>query len=358
MEMKLFDDAYRNCKVLITGHTGFKGSWLSLWLNELGANVTGLALDPETKPNHWDLLKLKVPDNRIDDRDFSSVLKVVEGIKPEIVFHLAAQPLVRRSYRNPLDTWSTNVIGTANVLEACRNIDALKAIVVITTDKVYEDMNWFWGYRENDRLGGHDPYSASKASSELVVDSYRKSFFNTIESPLVATARAGNVIGGGDWSEDRLVPDIMRALTGTDGIEIRSPTATRPWQHVLECLNGYLTLGKRLMDGDRTCEGAWNFGPNLSESCTVVELLEKFKEHFNGVMWKTTGAEQPHEADCLYLDTAKAIGILKWKPVWTIDRCVDMTSEWYSQYYTKNKIESKKQIREFSKDAFLSGCGE
>ena len=226
--MKQFSDVYRGKRILLTGHTGFKGSWLALWLTELGADVTGVSLPPETQPNHWDLLDLKNEDHRADIRDFEVLSKIVAETKPEIVFHLAAQPLVRRSYRDPLETWSTNIMGTANILEACRHTSSVQAIVVITTDKCYENNEWPWGYREIDRLGGHDPYSASKAGAELVAASYRSAFFNTEKSPLLATARAGNVIGGGDWSEDRLIPDLVRATTNKQSMEIRSPNATRP----------------------------------------------------------------------------------------------------------------------------------
>lgn len=206
----MFGNYYKGRRVLLTGHTGFKGSWLALWLQQLGAHVTGVSLNPATSPSHWDLLGLDMVDSRIDIRDASAVAAVVRAAAPEIVFHLAAQPLVRRSYRDPLETWSTNVMGTANVLEACRHQPSVRAIVVVTTDKCYENQEWDWGYRENDRLGGHDPYSASKAGAELVVASYRNAFFNQSNSPLLASARAGNVIGGGDWSEDRLIPDLVQ----------------------------------------------------------------------------------------------------------------------------------------------------
>lgn len=224
--MKAFGGAYSGRRVLVTGHTGFKGSWLALWLHELGADVTGIALDPETAPNHWDLLGLPVRDIRLDIRNAEPLAAAVAEARPEVVFHLAAQPLVRRSYRTPLDTWTTNVIGTANLLDACRGVSGLRAVVAITTDKVYQNKEWPWGYRECDALGGHDPYSASKAATELVIDSYRKSFFAGAGSPLIASARAGNVIGGGDWSEDRLVPDIVRATARGESVEIRSPQAT------------------------------------------------------------------------------------------------------------------------------------
>ena len=258
----------------MTGHTGFKGSWLSLWLAELAADVVGLALSPPTSPNHWDLIKLSVPENRVDVRDASAVAQVVQKARPELVFHLAAQSLVRRSYREPLESWSTNVMGTANLLEACRQADSVRAIVVVTSDKCYENLEQKRGYREDDRLSGHDPYSASKSATELVVSSYRSAFFNRANSPLIATARAGNVVGGGDWSEDRLVPDLIRAVASGSDLEIRSPDAVRPWQHVLESLSGYLLLGQRLLQGDprtRTRVEFWAGGRGPPQDCRRVD---------------------------------------------------------------------------------------
>ncbi|MEN1760796.1 CDP-glucose 4,6-dehydratase [Anoxynatronum sibiricum] len=240
---------YRNTKVLVTGHTGFKGTWLTRWLVHLGADVIGLALDPATEPNHWGLLRTNVREYRCDIRDLRSTVEVITIEKPQIVFHLAAQPLVRASYVDPTGTWSTNLMGTINLLEACRQAECVRALVVATTDKVYQEQSRPNGYLEIDPLGGHDPYSASKAACEMAVDSYQKSFFASSCMPLTATARAGNVIGGGDWSEDRLIPDIARSITTKETLEIRSPEATRPWQHVLDCLSGYLLLGAHLFEG-------------------------------------------------------------------------------------------------------------
>lgn len=273
--MKQFSDIFRNKRVLLTGHTGFKGSWLAIWLTGLGAQVIGVSLSPETEPNHWDLLGLDLDDRRVDIRDADAILNIFTETKPELVFHLAAQPLVRRSYRDPLETWSTNVMGTANVLDACRLTESVRAIVVVTTDKCYENQEWPWGYRENDRLGGHDPYSASKAGAELVAASYRHAFFSNEDGPLLATARAGNVIGGGDWSEDRLIPDLVRATVNNQSLEIRSPNATRPWQHVLESLSGYLLLGQKLLEGQKDFAAPWNFGPEPEGNRSVAEVLEK-----------------------------------------------------------------------------------
>lgn len=345
--MKLFADIYRGKRVLVTGHTGFKGSWLALWLNELGAEVTGIALPPETHPNHWDRLALPTNEHRLDIRDHKALKRAFLATRPEIVFHLAAQPLVRRSYRDPLETWSTNVMGTANVFEACRHTPSVRAIVAITTDKCYENREWPWGYRETDRLGGHDPYSASKAGSELVAASYRSAFFHAEHTPLLATARAGNVIGGGDWSEDRLIPDLVRAVSQNQSLEIRSPLATRPWQHVLESLSGYLLLGQRLLQGDKTCAEAWNFGPEPEGNRTVSEVLGKLNAHWANMRWHVTDKPQPHEATLLYLDSAKARSKLHWQPAWNFDAALEKTSAWYRSWLEQGKITSREQLVEY-----------
>ena len=345
--MKLFADIYRGKRVLITGHTGFKGSWLALWLNQLGAHVTGIALPAETQPNHWDLLGLATNAHYLDIREPDALKRAFLATKPEIVFHLAAQPLVRRSYRDPLETWSTNVMGTANVLEACRQTTSVRAIVAITTDKCYENNEWPWGYRENDRLGGHDPYSASKAGSELVAASYRNAFFNAENSPLLATARAGNVIGGGDWSEDRLIPDLVRAVSQGQSLEIRSPYATRPWQHVLESLSGYLLLGRFLLQGDKAYAEAWNFGPEPEGNRTVSEVLGKLNSHWSSLRWHVTEKPQPHEATLLYLDSAKARGKLHWQPVWNFDTALEKTAGWYRAWLESGRVTSLEQLVDY-----------
>lgn len=340
----LFNGIYRGRRVLLTGHTGFKGSWFALWLQELGAVVTGTALSPATTPNHWDLLEVDTEDRRLDIRDATGLASVVAASQPEVVFHLAAQPLVRRSYRDPLETWSTNVMGTANLLDACRKTKSVRAIVVVTTDKCYENKEWPWGYRENDRLGGHDPYSASKAGSELVAGSYRSAFFNTTDSPLLATARAGNVIGGGDWSEDRLIPDLVRAVSTKQSLEIRSPNATRPWQHVLESLSGYLMLGQQLLEGKKDFAQAWNFGPEPEGNRKVAEVLGHLAGYWPEVRWHTTNQPQPHETNLLYLDSAKAHSLLKWQPVWRLDQALATTAGWYRAWLEHGKVESREQI--------------
>ncbi len=345
--MKPFTGTYQGRRVLVTGHTGFKGSWLTLWLHELGASVTGVALPPESQPNHWDLLELPLDDRRLDIRGIGPLQSVFGEVQPEIVFHLAAQPLVRRSYRDPLETWSTNVMGTANVLEACRRQPGVRAVVVVTSDKCYENREWLWGYRENDRLGGHDPYSASKAGAELVAASYRSAYFNAESAPLLATARAGNVIGGGDWSEDRLVPDLIRALKMAQPLEVRAPDATRPWQHVLESLSGYLLLGQKLLAGNRTCADAWNFGPGPDGDCTVAEVLGKLGRHWKALRWHGTDLQQPHEANLLHLDSAKARSLLHWQPVWNIDATLARTVEWYRAWLEGGAISSRRQLAEY-----------
>lgn len=354
--MNLFGDIYRGRRVLLTGHTGFKGGWLALWLQTLGAQTTGIALAPSTKPSHWDLLGLGIDDRRVDVRDAAGVAAVVRAAQPEIVFHLAAQPLVRRSYRDPLETWSTNVMGAANVLEACRQQPSVRAIVVITTDKCYENREWEWAYRENDRLGGHDPYSASKACMELVASSYRDAYFRGADAPLLASTRAGNVIGGGDWSEDRLIPDLVRAMTHGTGLEIRSPNATRPWQHVLEPLSGYLLVGQRLLEGKREFAQAWNFGPDTDSNRSVGDVLGRLKAHWPALDWHVTSQPQPHEAHLLHLDSAKAALRLKWEPVWDLDQCLAATAAWYRAQIETGKVLTSLQIQEYVAAATRAGA--
>lgn len=357
----MFGNVYKNRIVLVTGHTGFKGSWLVLWLQMLGAKVTGISLPPETSPNHWSLLGLDIESCHIDIRDECLLRRKIVESKPEIVFHLAAQPLVRRSYRQPLETWATNVMGTANLLDACRQVEELAAIVVITTDKCYENKEWVWGYREIDPLGGHDPYSASKAGSELVAASYRRSFFNTPSSPLLATARAGNVIGGGDWSEDRLIPDLVRSVEAGKPLEIRSPNATRPWQHVLECLSGYLMLGQQLLEGNKSCADAWNFGPDREGNRQVKQVLAALKSDWPSVKWHYSDTHQPHEAQLLHLDSGKARGKLFWRPVWTFDEGVAATAEWYQAWLDRTDVVSLNQLQSYiklAKERGLSWAGD
>lgn len=351
MGLKMFNNVYNGKRVLITGHTGFKGSWLSLWLHSLGAKVYGIGLDPVSQPSHWEMLELPIEDYRIDLRDPIAIQKVVDQHQPEIIFHLAAQPLVRRSYIAPIETWSTNVVGTLNLLEAARKNSGIKAIVVITTDKCYENREWCWGYRENDALGGHDPYSASKAAVELVVSSYQNSFFNLSKNTLLATARAGNVIGGGDWSEDRLVPDLIRSIQNRETFLVRSPQATRPWQHVLESLSGYLMLGQRLLSGEIKFAGAWNFGPELEGNRTVSEVVNDLSAYLGGLHWRISNDPKPHEATLLYLDSSKSRTQLGWAPIWDNQSTLEKTADWYKQWMETEAIVSRDQLNRYVADA-------
>lgn len=355
----MFGGIYKNTKVLITGHTGFKGSWLSLWLVKLGAKVIGYSLEPPTNPNHFDLLNLEMVSIIGDIRDRDKLNKVFKTYNPDIVFHLAAQPLVRYSYINPLETFETNVVGTINVLEACKNTGTVRAIIIITSDKCYENREWVWGYREIDPLGGYDPYSASKACAELVVSCYRRSFFNLDDygrkhNTLLASVRSGNVIGGGDWGEDRIIPDIVRAISKNEKLLIRNPNATRPWQHVLEPLSGYLLLGQRLLEGKKEFADAWNFGPSEEDHITVKTVVEEFKRRWDKFSYEIdVNSEKLHEAGLLKLDCSKAHTLLNWRPVWNFGKAMDMTVVWYKEYYENGTVLSAKQLEEYTKTATI-----
>ena len=341
--------AFKNKRVLITGHTGFKGSWLAAWLKILGADVTGISLAPTTTPNHWSLLNLDIQHHIADILDAQKMNTLIKNAAPDIVFHLAAQSLVRRSYKSPVDTWATNVMGTAHVLEACRATPSIRAIVAITTDKCYENIETNRGYREDDRLGGHDPYSASKAAMEILCASYRKSFLQDNSAPLLATARAGNVIGGGDWAEDRLIPDLVRALAAKKPLVIRSPQSTRPWQHVLEPLVGYMMLGARLLAGEKNFATPFNFGPDSSGNQTVETVLNILKAYWTGFDWVLDAAPQPHEAKLLHLDSTKAHQELHWHPVWNLQKTLQATAEWY-QACDQGRIITTTQINDYMRD--------
>jgi CDP-glucose 4,6-dehydratase len=329
----LFGGAYFARRVLVTGHTGFKGSWLAYWLRRMGAEVTGLALDPDTQPSHWQVLSPQgVDDRRVDLRDAAAVRGVLAGCMPEVVFHLAAQPLVRRSYVAPAETFDVNVMGLVNLLEAIREVGGVIAVVNATTDKVYEENCPPDGYAETDPLGGHDPYSSSKACAEIVSTCYRESFFRVGDGgPRLATARAGNVIGGGDWAEDRLVPDAVRAATLGQVLRIRHPSATRPWQHVLEPLSGYLLLGQRLLAGDG-CSEAWNFGPGPAGELSVMRLGELVMARWPAVEIRLDAGPRPHEAGVLRLDARKARTRLGWRPLWPVEEAVARTVDWYRAF--------------------------
>lgn len=353
---KLFNNIYKGKKVLITGHTGFKGSWLSLWLSKLGAHVIGYSVDIPSKPSHFELLNINmvsIIDNILNKKN---LLKTVETYKPDIVFHMAAQALVRESYINPVKTIETNIIGTVNLLESCRKTKQVKAIINITSDKCYKNKEWLWGYKESDSMGGDDPYSASKGCSELAANAYRNSFFNPHEygkshSTLLANVRAGNVIGGGDWAKDRLIPDIMKATNKNKTVTIRNPYATRPWQHVLEPLSGYLQLGWKLLEGQKKFADDWNFGPSDEANLTVYEVTEYIKKYWNKINYKIEkNPNNPHEANLLKLDSSKARAKLQWKNIWDNNETFKKTVNWYKNYY-QGTILSEKNLDNYINDA-------
>ena len=356
MALSLFGSVYANRRVLVTGHTGFKGSWLVLWLRALGAKVAGLALDPDTTPSHWELLDFDdVADHRIDLRDADAVSAVLNSHRPEIIFHLAAQPLVRRSYRDPVGTFATNIVGLVHLLEATRACPTVRVLVNATTDKVYADHVSPEGYRETDSLGGHDPYSSSKACAELVSDCYRKSFFTGPgTSTRVATARAGNVIGGGDWAEDRLVPDLVRAAASGHSLLIRHPNAIRPWQHVLEPLSGYLSVGQKLWN-DPTFAGAWNFGPGASGEVDVQTITAQLCRHWPSLRVDHDPSDRPHEAATLRLNCDKAGQQLAWRPVWDLDTTLAKTAAWYRHFHESGHIGSEDDLAAYIHDARRQG---
>ncbi|MHB1647040.1 MAG: CDP-glucose 4,6-dehydratase [bacterium] len=362
MKMKnLFGGIYSGRKVLVTGHTGFKGSWLSLWLSLLGADVTGFSLEPDTNPNHISLLNIKMASIIGDIRDKKLVYDTVKNCQPDIVFHLAAQPLVRKSYKMPHETFETNIMGTVNLFEACRTSESVKAIINVTSDKCYDNKESAYAYREDDPMGGFDPYSTSKGCAELITSSYRNSFFNVSDygkkhNTLLASCRAGNVIGGGDWSEDRLIPDIIRAAAKNEPINIRNPYAVRPWQHVLEPLSGYLLLGQRLLEGRPEFAEAWNFGPNQENHVTVKEVAEISKLSWGQINYETqSDPYQPHEANFLKLDCSKANSKLYWNEVWNVTAAIKKTIEWYRAFYDTKKIFTESDLRDYIKDAEAKG---
>jgi len=353
---KLFNGIYNNRKVLVTGHTGFKGSWLCLLLHKLGADVYGYALKPPTTPS---LFKEANIDELItsyigDIRDYNYLSKVIHEVKPEVIIHMAAQSLVRESYKHPVETYATNVMGTVNLLDIVKNINSVKAIVNVTTDKCYENREWHWGYRENEPMGGYDPYSNSKGCSELVTSSFRYSFFNPNEYKkhgiALASARAGNVIGGGDWAEDRLIPDFFRAIANGGKIKIRSPYAIRPWQHVLEPLTGYLILGEKLFTKGATYAQAWNFGPDDRDAKNVEWIIKRIcKLWGNDAKFEIDNIKQLHEVNYLKLDCSKAKAELKWYPKWNIQQILQSIVGWNKAYINGENMRHVcyQQIKEY-----------
>lgn len=342
-------------RVFLTGHTGFKGSWLALLLADLGADVTGFALAPETSPNLFELAGVAGVTRHMegDICDPEALAAAMKDSRPDVVIHMAAQALVRLSYAQPLMTYATNVMGTAHVLEAVRRTDSVRAVVCVTSDKCYENREWAWGYRETDPMGGFDPYSSSKGCSELVAAAYRRSFFGSGgANPVgVATARAGNVIGGGDWAEDRLVPDLMRAFAAGDRPIIRFPGSIRPWQHVLEPLHGYLILAERLYQGEAGVADGWNFGPDDGDARPVQWIADRLAALWgDGAGWDTTGEPQPHEATYLKLDCSRAHALLGWRPVWSLDEATRRIVEWHRAHLTRADMRAftLDQIRQFT----------
>jgi len=341
---------WKNRKVLITGHTGFKGSWLSLWLQHLGAKVTGISLDPPTTPSLYQQAEVAVgmTSLRQDIRNGEELKKIFQQCQPEIVFHLAAQPLVRYSYKAPVETYETNVMGTLHVLEAIRATDTVQASILITTDKCYQNREWHWGYREIDPMGGYDPYSSSKGAAELLIASYRDSYLSNI-----ASVRAGNVIGGGDWAEDRLIPDIIRAFQKNEIVEIRNPNAIRPWQHVLEPLAGYIQLAEQMVAKPKRYAQAWNFGPNDDDAKPVEWIVKQIAQQWSKLNrqadWKIDQADHPHEANYLKLDCSKAHAMLNWYPKWNLQMALQKIITWHhAETDNKNMREvTLSQIEEY-----------
>ncbi len=345
MKKSMYMNFWRGKRVFLTGHTGFKGSWLSLWLQDMGAVVKGYSLVPPTEPSLF--VEADVAsgmESQIGDiRDYQSLFNSINTFKPEIVFHMAAQPLVRLSYDIPIDTYSTNVMGTVHLLEACRKVQGIKAIINITSDKCYENQEWVWGYRENEPMGGYDPYSNSKGCAELIASSFRQSFFNPATYAKhgigLASVRAGNVIGGGDWALDRLIPDILLAFQENRPVEIRSPHAIRPWQHVLEPLSGYLATAEKLYTDGAEYSEAWNFGPSDEDAQPVQNIVETLTDNWGeGASWFLSKGEHPHEAHYLKLDCSKAKMRLSWQPVWNLNKTLSKITQWHKHWLAKENM--------------------
>jgi len=357
---KLFNQIYKGKTVLVTGHSGFKGSWLSYWLVKMGAKVIGYSLEAPTYPNHFALLNINIISIVGNIGDEEHLNSVFMEYKPDIVFHLAAQALVRFSYENPIETYETNVLGTLKVFEASRKAK-VKAIVNITSDKAYENQECLWGYRENDPMGGYDPYSSSKGCAELLTSSYRNSYFNinkygTEHQTLLASCRAGNVIGGGDWAKDRLMTDIILAIVNQKKVHIRSPKATRPWQHVLEPLSGYLRVGQKLLEKDVAFSEGFNFGPSDEGSISVESMVQKIKEHWSSLEYVIDKDEnQVHEAILLKLDCSKAHQLLQWHSVWDSQKTFEYTVKWYKDFYENEKISTEENLESYIEEAKKKG---
>ena len=352
---KVAPSFWKEKKVYLTGHTGFKGSWLSLWLQSIGAIVKGYSLEPNTNPALFNIAKVADNmDSEIGDiRDLEKLQKSMVSFDPDIVIHMAAQPLVRLSYREPVETYATNVMGTVNVLEAAKSCKNLKTIVSVTTDKCYENKEWPWGYREIEPMGGHDPYSSSKGCAELVTSAYRRSFYNTADTASLASARAGNVIGGGDWAEDRLIPDILKAFEQSKPVIIRNPLSTRPWQHVLEPLSGYLVLAENLYKNGDHFDQAWNFGPNDEDCQPVSNILDKLVRNWGrGAQWQLDKNSNPHEAGFLKLDCSKARTQLEWQPRWNLDHTLKMIVNWHQGWLAGENMTNRclHEIADYNKD--------
>lgn len=355
MKASINPNFWKGKRVFLTGHTGFKGSWMSLWLNSLGAEVKGYSLTPPTEPSLFLQANInRYIDSKVGDiRDLELLSKEMSAFNPDIIFHMAAQPLVRLSYTQPVETYSTNVMGTVNVLESARRCKNLAAIVNITTDKCYENREWEWGYRENEPMGGHDPYSNSKGCAELVTSAYRKSFFNSSASALLGSGRAGNVIGGGDWAADRLIPDILNAFEKQQPVVIRNPKATRPWQHVLEPLSGYLVLAQSLCEKNLHHADGWNFGPRDEDVEPVEWILERMVNFWGeGASWQLDSRDQPHEAKYLKLDISKARVQLGWQPTWRLEETLKKIVAWHQAWLSNEKMDiySLNEIQSYMND--------
>lgn len=347
---------WKDKRVLITGNTGFKGGWLSLWLHHLGAEVFGYSISVPTEPSLYRLCNLSeiTQTSFADVRDLGQLTAIVDRVRPEIIFHMAAQALVRRSYVDPVETYSTNVMGTVHVMEAVRRTGGVKAVIVVTSDKCYDNMEWIWGHREIDPLGGFDPYSSSKACCELITKAYQNSFFNRNEYAThgtgIASVRAGNVIGGGDWAKDRLIPDVISSFLLKQPVIIRNPTAVRPWQHVLEPLGGYMDLGEKVYQGGQDYAEPWNFGPSEDDGRPVRWIVERLATLWGaGSTWRLDEAKNPHEAHSLRLDCSKAMNRLGWKPRWTLDTALERIVDWYRAYESDGDMRATSlgQIREY-----------